>query len=486
MSVSAVKRNLIYYFVLSASQVLLPLVSIPYLSRVLDPEGVGRVSFVDSLVYYFVAIAEVGLTVYGTREVARHRDNPGELNKLIPELLLLHLFTSVFSIAVYCLTLFFVFDKIQDIGLVILSLTFLVANSLSCEWYFLGTERFRYISMRSIAIRLLAVISIFVFVKVPADYILYYAIIVVSSIIIVMSNIIILRREHPFKFRSVQWMKHLRLTWITYLISLLTSVFLYLDNVILGVLASAYAVGIYAFAMKIVRVSGALITDPMQVFFPRIVNLVRNGKTEDLQSTLTRCIQLLTTFSVPLAIGTFLLADEIVRIILGPSFIESAGNLRILALFPLLRSHNIFFSKQVLIAHGYEMTALKTLAIGSACLLLLIFALVPWYDSAGVCLAVIVAEATMLLLNYYYAKRAAMQLSIFDWRCFFSSMVSSLIFIPVIYVLRSQLQETWQVLISSFLGCLIIYTVMQLYIFKNSIMVSLRRSGLNFIVKLAE
>src|SRR3954470_21460936 len=101
MILPGVKKNLVYYFILSASQVLLPLISIPYLSRVLDPSGVGKVSFIDSLAYFFVAIAEFGITVYGTREVARHREHSKELSKIISELLLLHVITSAVTVLIY-------------------------------------------------------------------------------------------------------------------------------------------------------------------------------------------------------------------------------------------------------------------------------------------------------------------------------------------------------------------------------------------------
>ncbi len=480
------KKNLVYYFILSASQVLLPLVSVPYVSRVLDPSGVGRVTFIDSLVYFFSIIAEFGVASYGIREVAKLKDRPGQLNKLIPELLVLHLFTTLATLVLYLGTIYLVYDKVADIRLVVFSVVFLLVNAISCEWYFYGTERFRYISVRSVLIRLTAIACIFIFVRESTDYYLYYVILVSAVAMLAALNILALLRSQRLTFRNLRWSRHVRHTWITFLISLLTSVFVYLDNVMLGVLTTAYMVGLYVFAMRIVRVSGSLITDTLQVFFPAIVSLIRMDNTEKLQLTLLRCIQLITTFSVPLMTGTFLLADEIVGIILGPSFAASADNLRILAFYPFLRAHNLFFGRQVLMAHDYERYMLRSLACGSVILVALIVLLAGKWGGIGVSSAVLLAEMVMLLMNYSYAVKCVPGMRLVDWKCFYQSVLSSLLFVPIIMLVSRTFTESWLVLIVAFVACLLVYAICQLFIFQNTILMALRRSGLKFIYRLME
>src|SRR3712207_4460747 len=107
-------KNLAYNFLLSLSQILFPLVSIPYIARVLHPGGIGSVGFVDSLSYYFVTLAEFGIVVYGVRAVARTKKDAAALHKLVSELVVLHLITSAVVIAVFGLSLFFLYQKIGD------------------------------------------------------------------------------------------------------------------------------------------------------------------------------------------------------------------------------------------------------------------------------------------------------------------------------------------------------------------------------------
>ena len=206
----SIRRNLVYNFILSASQVFLPLISIPYISRVLSPAGIGEVSFVDSFTFYFISIAEFGIVTYGIREVAKLRDDVAARNKLVSELLLFHIVSSTVTLLVYAAAVLVIWDKIHDTRILLFSLAYLLVNFFACEWYFLGMEKFRYISYRSILSRVLGLIAMFIIIKQPSDYFLYYGIIASSAMMNSLWNNYLLFREVPVSFRNVQWTKHIR------------------------------------------------------------------------------------------------------------------------------------------------------------------------------------------------------------------------------------------------------------------------------------
>ena len=168
----------------------MPLISIPYIARILTPEGIGRVSFIDSLSYCFVTIAEFGITVYGIREIAQVKHNKDQLRKVVSELVVLHCITSGITMIFYGITVYILWQKIQDIRLIFFSVSFLLVNAFACEWYFWGLEKFKYITIRSFISRLLGIISLFILVKEPADYYLYYGIITAAAIINQLSNLV--------------------------------------------------------------------------------------------------------------------------------------------------------------------------------------------------------------------------------------------------------------------------------------------------------
>ena len=313
---------------------LIPLLSIPYISRVLDTDGIGHVGFIDSFSYYIVVIAEFGITVYGIREVAKARDNKESLAELVSELLLLHFITSLFTLVFYAGSVYFLWDKIRDFRLLLFSISFLLVSFFSCDWYFWGREKFGFIAMRSIIVRLLGLVSIFILIRQPKDFYIYYGIIVASSVITCTWNYYVLCSEVKFSFRNTKWKKHLRHVWIIYLINIFYSIPLMLDNVLLRMVSSASAVGIYSFSIKVVRISTNLLADSFLVFFPRIVSLAGNKDDVQLRQKLEMNVQLVILAAIPMGIGLFLIADELAVVFLVQKFLMSADDLRVLSPFP--------------------------------------------------------------------------------------------------------------------------------------------------------
>ncbi|MBC7826237.1 MAG: oligosaccharide flippase family protein [Chitinophagaceae bacterium] len=471
---SSIKRNLVYNFILSVSQVFLPLLSIPYISRVLTPAGIGEVSFIDSFTFYFISIAEFGIVVYGMREVARLRNEPEKKEKLVSELLLLHIISSSFTLVLYGVAVYFIWSKIHDIRILYFSLSFLIVNFFACEWYFLGMEKFRYITFRSVLCRVLGLVSIYILIKQPSDYFIYYAIIASSAMLNSLWNNYLLFKEVSVSFKNTNWKRHIPKLRITYFISLVYGITLILDNVLLRIVSTASAVGYYAFSVKIVRISTTLLSDSLQVFFPRIVYFIRQNNRKKVQLMITLNLQLLILFSVPICAGVFLLAEPLVIIFLGEQFIPATGNLRILAAFPLLKSYNHFLSKQVLISHNRERLYLNGLVVTSVVFVFLMLFLSYKYADSGASYAIMLAEILLLLINYYYVRKTSTDLQVFDLRTFIHALVGASLFIPVVYLIRKLIPSPLPVLIISMGSCFFVYVIIQAFVIRNNFMLILK------------
>ena len=481
----SIKRNLVYNFTLSVSQVFLPLLSIPYISRVLNPAGIGEVSFIDSFTFYFISIAEFGIVVYGMREVARLRNEPERKFKLVSELLFLHILSSTVTLVLYAISIFFIWHKIHDTRILYFSLSYLLVNFFACEWYFLGMERFRYITFRSILSRVLGLICIYLLIKEPRDYFIYYAIIASSAMLNSLWNIYLLFREVPISFKEMDWKGHIPKLKITYFISLVYGITLILDNVLLRIVSTASAVGYYAFSVKIVRISTTLLSDSLQVFFPRIVSFLKENNQRQVQLMITRNLQLLILLSVPICVGVFLLSEPLVVIFLGKQFIPATDNLKILAAFPLLKSYNHFLSKQVLISHNRERLYLNSLVITSLVFVVLMLILSYKYADSGASYAIILAEVLLLLINFYYVRKTSVHLNVFDMRTFIDALIGALLFIPIVYLIRSLTASPLGILVISIGACVIVYIAVQSFVLRNDFMLALKdtiiRRGKKFI-----
>ena len=468
------KKNLVYNFLLSFSQVMLPLISVPYLSRILDPEGIGKVSFIDSFTYYFISIAEFGIAIYGMREVARLRDNVEARGKLVSELLGLHVITSSVTLVLYGVSVFFAWKHIQDMRLLLFSLSYLLINFLACEWYFIGMEKFRYITLRSLLIRIAGLASMFILIKGPEDYYVYYGIIVVSAILSFSWNICLLFKEVPVSFKGITLKKHISHTRVIYFISLTYGITLLLDNVYLRLMSTAAAVGLYAFSMKIVRISSSLITDSLLVFFPRIVVLANDEKSKGPQQVLLRNLQLLIFFSIPLSIGLFLTADQLVLVFLGEQFRPAIHDVKLLAVFPCLKAYNLFLGNQILIAYNKEKAYLKSLVASGVVFTILALLLSYYFADTGACVALLIAEAVTFTMNLSAVKQLIKGLQLFDTKSFLYALGVSCLFIPVIYLVKKTGVPLIAQLSLSVLACCLVYILIQFFVVRNAILLIIK------------
>ncbi|TCJ19297.1 hypothetical protein EPD60_02445 [Flaviaesturariibacter flavus] len=401
----SLKKNLAYNFLLSLSQVLFPLLSIPWISRALDPQGLGRVAFIDGLTYYFMVLAEAGIITYGIRAVARNRYDPPALKQLVSELLSLHLLTTLCSAIVYIITVFILYGRIGDPRLIWFSLSLLLLNGFACEWYYWGREEFRYITLRSLLVRALALLSLFLLVRRPEHYVRYYAIVAGSAIVILLLNLLRLHATAGISFRRLQWKKHLRFTGINYGVSIVYSIPLLLDNVLLGLLAGPAAVALYAYAVKIVRLLASFLTDAFLVLYPRTVTQLHGDDHEGARRTLRLSADGLLLLVLPAGAGLWLVAEPFTAFYFGPGFAGVAPHLRILAIFPVLMVGALFLNKQVLLPRDRELLVLYGLIVGAAVFLMTALLLCPHMRGPGMAWALIAGEAATLLCNVFFVRR---------------------------------------------------------------------------------
>ncbi|RYZ62742.1 MAG: hypothetical protein EOO14_01365 [Chitinophagaceae bacterium] len=453
----SVKKNLLYTFLLSLSQVLFPLLSIPYISRVLTPEGIGRVGFIDSLTYYFIVIAEFGIVTYGIREVARKRGDSNGLKILVSELLSLHIVTSLISIGIYLTLLVAFYQQVDDLRLVFFSLSFLLVNSFYCEWYFWGTEKFKYITIRSLITRILGLASIFLLVNKPVDYILYYGIITGTAAINLLWNFFRLSKEVSISFRHLQWRKHLSAVSVTYRISLVYSVVIMLDNVVLQVLSTSIAVAYYMFAAKIVRIAGALVTDTLLVMYPRTVALVYNNEKDEMQSSVQQSAQVIALTTIPMAIGLLLLADKLTLVYFGEAFLPLAVNLKILCLYPFLKAFGLFLNKQLLMPFDKEKFVLRGLTIGMLVFIGFTIPLSYFFADRGMSISIMLSELAVVGMNIFYTRDSGVRISKVVYTSCLHACFGAVCFIPVVYLAELVSADQLVQLILAIVFCVVLY-----------------------------
>ncbi len=461
-----VQKNLLLNLSLSLSQVIFPLFTIPYVARVLSPGSIGQVSFADSFAFYFTIIAEFGILTYGVREVAKHRNDPTRLSQTVSALISLHVLTSFIAILLFSCFAFLLRSHFPDPNILFLSYLYLFANAFACEWYFYGQEAFNYIALRSICIRILGIIAIYILVQSPDDYLLYYGIIVFSSVTTIGLNFYQVVRKRLFRFDFKGGIKYIRQVWTINLVSMLYAIPMLLDNVVMGIVASAATVGLYAFTVKIVRISGSVVTDSLLVFFPSVVSLQSQHHQEQLKQQLLFSIRLILLFATPLSIGIFLLAGDIIPVFLGDQFTAVVPNLQLLALFPFIKAVSLYYSNPILLASHREKSYLHNLIVSCLLFFALAFAGGYYYGSMGMCLALLISETVLLLLNLASVKKQPGDLPVFSARFFFIAMGLSLFFYPIVYGINLLNLPALPGLAAKVISCILFYLFVVFVVWK--------------------
>jgi len=402
---SELKHKFSYQVLLALTQVFLPLATYPYITRVLGPESLGQVNYVDFNAQLFSMLAAFGIPFYGVREVALRRDRPQEQKRLILELVSLQIF--------FCLAacLLFILTNLREWHLhptlYSLGLFNILISTFTFEWYVQGTEQFRFAATRTILIRLLMLAAVFLLVKDTADAPLYLGIFSGGALLIALLNLRNLLQQLPPGNLPLHPTAHLKSLGHFFISSSAIGLYVYFDTILLGKLThDAALVGQYSTALKLVKMLVLVIMALGAVMSPRIAYLSGKGHTEQISAYHSKMLLLLVTAGLPVCSLLALLAPEIIAVIAGPAFADAVPLLRLLSILPILIGLSNLYCFQTLIPLKRENLLVPAVLAGCAGSLALNLLLIPRYGATGAAVATISTEAVVTLITGYFAHRA--------------------------------------------------------------------------------
>ncbi|QNR83909.1 flippase [Pedobacter riviphilus] len=458
------KKNYIYNFLLTVFNIIFPILSFPYISRILGPGGVGKVQFVVTFAQYFALIAALGIPYYGVREIAKVRSDSDKLSKTFSELMVIYLTTSLGLSLIYISIVFAVARFSIDSSYYLTSSLVILLGFSSIDWFYQGLEEFKSIALRSILVKLISLALMFVFVKKADDALAYLYITIFSVLGNNFINILILRGKVSLTFSSLQLKRHFTPLLYIFGINLSAAMYNMLDTILLGLLSNDKAVGYYTASTKIARIAIPLVISMGIVLLPSITKSFqdKDGKHVALLKSSYNFIILL---SIPITFGLFLLAPELINLVSGQAFEPAVKPMMILSVLPLLIGLGNLFGVQVLIAAGMEKQMLYAVMLGMFISIGLNVLMVPKMHEVG---AAIVNSLTELIVSfmfiYYARKRYRLE---FPIKIVGYAILSSLPFVPIIYLLRANMINVTYFLFSSVVVCGFVYFFLQYYLWRD-------------------
>lgn len=405
----SIKNNFLLNLSTTITGLLFPLITFPYASRILMADGIGQVQFFQSIIDYVSLCTALGIPLYAVREIARIRDNKELRSRTTIEILLLHaILTLVGYIVVFILAK--TVAKIEiDASLFFLLSTTLFFNTIGVAWFYQAIEDFKYITLRSLFVRILSLVALFIFVKTKQDLFYYAGILVIGTVGNNIFNFFRLRKYIKLskgEFKRLNLLRHLIPALKIFILNLVISIYVNLDSVMLGFLKNEESVGYYAAATRLTKAILGIVSSLGAVLLPRFSNMITNGQKEEFQLLANKAASFTIALSLPMSVGLIFMAAPIIHIFCGNGFEPSILTLKLVAPIVLFIGLSGIIGMQILYPQGREKYVIISTMVGGCINLLINYLLIPQYGQYGAALGTVIAEfmvtVIMILLGRKY------------------------------------------------------------------------------------
>lgn len=467
MSQSIVKNSL-FNVAYKLLNVLFPLVTTTYVARVLLADGVGKVAYAQNIVAYFVALAALGIPNYGTREIAKVRNDIRQVNTLFSELLLINLCsTCFFSIAYFYLVFTLPYFR-ENLPLHLVVGMSLLFKFFDVTWLYQGIEDFAYITIRSFIVKLVCLVWIFVFVKTKNDVVLYAGASVLGIGLNDIFNVIHLQKfKIKLSLKNIELKKHLKPIFILFASVIAIELYTMVDTTMIGWLCNETAVGLYTNAMKIIKILIGVVSGVAGVLLPRLSYHYARNEIDKCSQLVSTALMVMIFLYLPCLIGLLVDGGIIMPLLFGESFAEGGCTLQIASLLICTLGFSNLFGTQVLLTFGQEKKLFYCTIVAAIVNLSLNWILIPIFSQNGAACASVVAEGIVLLLTYLFCRK---YVKITMRRSFiFSSIFSSILLVCVMIFMKQTFSSYLLNIVLSFLGGATIYLLGN-YLLKNPVL----------------
>ena len=404
----SVKANYLFNLINSASQLLFPLITFPYASRIMMADGIGQVNFFQSIISYISLFTCLCIPMYAIREVAKVRDNPEKMTRITVEILLLHAFLTLLgymAVAVICLTV----TKVQtDIPLFLLLSATIFFTAIGCEWFYQGIEDFKYVAIRGLLVKLLSVVLLFLFVKTKEDILWYGAYTVLGVLGGNIFNFIRLRKylhRDVIDFRALHPLRHLKPALHVFALNVVISIYLQLNNVLLGFMKDAEAVGYFTAATKIMMITMSISSSLGAVIMPRTSNLIAEGRMDEFRILIQKSYDFVLALAMPLTVGLIFTSPSIILLLSGEGFAPAVLTSQIVASNILMVGLSGVMGIQVLYPLGKINIVILCTLIGAAVNVFFNVLLIPRYGHNGTAVAYMLAEVAVTVSMFLIGRK---------------------------------------------------------------------------------
>ncbi|APX71982.1 polysaccharide biosynthesis C-terminal domain-containing protein [Companilactobacillus allii] len=451
-----VVKNYLYNALYQIFILLIPLVTTPYLARVLGPSGVGINSYTNSIIQYFIVLGSIGVDLYGNRQVAFVRNDKKKLTQTFYEIFFMRIITVILAYLVFLIFLEFsgqyrIYYLAQSISL--------IAAAFDVSWFFMGVENFHVTVIRNIVIKIVALISIFTFVKSYSDLGIY---ILILSLSLLLGNLTLFPSLKRY-LSKVDWhhlkiWRHMLPSLVLFIPQVAMQIYGVLNKTMLGVMVSVQASGYFDQSDKMVKMALAIVTATGTVMLPHVASAFAKGRIEKTKDYLYQSFQFVSAIAIPIMFGLIAVTAKFVTLFFTKRFLAVIPIMIIESVVILLIAWSNVLGIQYLIPTKQMKKYTISVIIGAVINILFNIPLIMKWGAIGATIATVLSELSITIYQLIALRGQIQYHRLFlDW---YKYLFSGLFMFEVVFELDKILPVTWKALIIEVVVGMVVYVLL--------------------------
>ncbi|WP_017210830.1 flippase [Clostridium beijerinckii] len=405
MKVKSIKANAILNIIYTIVNMLFPIITFPYVSRILLADGMGKVSFFTSISNYAVMMASLGISTYGIREVAKVRDDRKELSKVATELLIINTVLTIAVLCVLAISVNFIEKFKVEPVLFIINAIIIITAPMGLNWLYSGLEQYAYITKRTIAFKTISLVLVFILVREQNDYPIYVGITAFSTIGAYICNFVYSRKFVEFHlYKDIVFKRHYRPMLLLFASILAVSVYTNLDTIMLGFIRGDTEVGLYTAAVKVKWLLLTAVNAISAVLLPRLSFYLSQSNVKEYNRILKKSVSIIFVISIPMSLYFIAEAQDSILLLGGSNYLDAIPCMQIVMPILLISGFSNITGNQVLIPYGKDSAFMTAVVTGAVMNVVFNVILMPKFGCTGAAIATLLAEVTQMCIQFFYSK----------------------------------------------------------------------------------
>lgn len=384
---------------------IFPIITFPYISRVLSVEEIGKYNFSVSIISYFILLAGLGINQYAVREGAKVRESRTEMSIFASQVFSINVVSTIVSyIALFLLI--FLSEKMKSYCICILILsTQILFTTIGTEWIYSIYEEYTYITIRSIVFKIISIALLFLFVHNEGDYLIYAAISVAAGVGSNLLNFFNAKKYCDIRFKvCFNWKSILKPILVIFASNIAIQIYVNSDITMLGYISNDYSIGIYSVSTKVYSIIKNVLVAVLTVTIPRFSILNGTGNQDGYENLFCKVFNILCILSIPTVIGLILLSKNVITLIAGNNYLDSKPSLCILSITILFSLFNNLLSYCVMLPNNKENEFLKCTIVSAIVNVVLNIFFMPIWNEVGAAITTLISELLLSVMLYFESK----------------------------------------------------------------------------------